>query len=196
MSGGRRSSRSAGRGTTRRPRHPWVDVDGAAGVELAVRHLLERGHERIAWVGWPRRRSSARTAGPVGSARCRARPLTDGLAVRVADTVAAGREAAATLLDSARPQRVRVRVRHPRGRRTPHARGARPPARRDIAVVGFDDSQVAQVVPPGLTSVRQPLEQVALELVRALEALLAREPYDARGVLLAPTLAVRGSTGG
>jgi hypothetical protein len=30
----------------------------------------------------------------------------------------------------------------------------------DVAVVGFDDSQVAQVVPGGLTSVRQPLEQV------------------------------------
>src|SRR5690606_21356090 len=33
-------------------RHPWVDVDGAAGTELATRHLLDRGHHRIAWVGW------------------------------------------------------------------------------------------------------------------------------------------------
>src|SRR5687768_5191720 len=33
-------------------RHPWVDVDGAAGVELATTHLIERGHTRIAWVGW------------------------------------------------------------------------------------------------------------------------------------------------
>ena len=32
--------------------HPWVDVDGAAGAELATRHLLDRGHERIAWMGW------------------------------------------------------------------------------------------------------------------------------------------------
>ena len=45
-------------------------------------------------------------------------------------------------------------------------------AGRDVAVVGFDDSQVAQVVPPGLTSVRQPLEEVAVEIVRALEGLL------------------------
>ena len=31
---------------------PWVDVDGRAGVRLAVDHLADRGHERIAWVGW------------------------------------------------------------------------------------------------------------------------------------------------
>jgi DNA-binding LacI/PurR family transcriptional regulator len=109
--------------------------------------------------------------------------------------VAAGREAAAALLDSAGPSAVvcasdtlAVGVVH-----TLAERGLYPG--RDIAVVGFDDSQVAQVVPPGLTSVRQPLEQVALELVRTLEALLAHEPYDGRGVLLTPTLAVRGSTG-
>src|SRR3954452_21809967 len=34
-----------------RARHPWVDVDGRAGVVLAVDQLVERGHERIAWVG-------------------------------------------------------------------------------------------------------------------------------------------------
>ena len=62
---------------------------------------------------------------------------------------------------------------------------------KDIAVVGFDDSQVAQVVPGGLTSVRQPLEQVAVELVKALEGLLSTPPVAGPGVLLTPTLAVR-----
>src|SRR5256885_60439 len=32
----------------------WVDVDGAAGVEQAVHHLAERGHQRIAYLGWDR----------------------------------------------------------------------------------------------------------------------------------------------
>ena len=32
--------------------HPWVDVDGAAGTELATNHLLDKGHTRIAWIGW------------------------------------------------------------------------------------------------------------------------------------------------
>nr|MBA2530114.1 LacI family DNA-binding transcriptional regulator [Euzebyales bacterium] len=33
--------------------HPWVDVDGAAGMRSAVHHLAGRGHQRIAFVGWP-----------------------------------------------------------------------------------------------------------------------------------------------
>mgnify|MGYP003349149816 FL=1 len=33
-------------------RHPWVDVDGAAGIRLATQHLIDRGHTRIAWIGW------------------------------------------------------------------------------------------------------------------------------------------------
>ena len=176
--------------------HPWVDVDGAAGVALATDHLIERGHERIGWVGWTEANflGQDRRAGWERAMAAAGRP-TDGLARGVADTVSAGREAGAALLDEAQPSAIvcasdtlAVGVLH-----TLAERGLHPG--KDIAVVGFDDSQVAQVVPGGLTSVRQPLEQVALELVRTLEALLAGEPYDAAGVLLAPTLAVRGSSG-
>jgi LacI family transcriptional regulator len=63
-----------------------------------------------------------------------------------------------------------------------------------VAVIGFDDSQVAQVVRPGLTSVRQPLEDVAIQIVNALEGLLAHPPRVGPGLLLTPTLAVRGSS--
>ena len=70
---------------------------------------------------------------------------------------------------------------------------SRPPGT-DIAVVGFDDSQVAQVYPVGLTSVRQPLEDVAVEIVRTLRALLSHQPVESRGVLLTPTLAIRESS--
>ena len=61
----------------------------------------------------------------------------------------------------------------------------------DVAVVGFDDSQVAQVVQPGLTSVRQPLELAAVEIVKALEGLLATPATVGPGVMLTPTLAFR-----
>jgi LacI family transcriptional regulator len=67
-------------------------------------------------------------------------------------------------------------------------------AGRDVAVVGFDDSIAAQVVPPGLTSVRQPLEQIAREIVNLLGKQLAHKPIEERGLLLAPTLSVRGSS--
>ena len=87
------------------------------------------------------------------------------------DTVASGREASAVLLDEAHPSAfvcasdtLAMGVLH-----TLAERGLR--AGHDIAVTGFDDSQVAQVVPPGLTSVRQPLEEVAVEVVKALDLL-------------------------
>ncbi len=107
----------------------------------------------------------------------RARDLpTTGLASRVEETVASGREAAAVLLDEAKPtafvcasDTLAMGVLHTLAERGLSA-GA------DVAVVGFDDSQVAQVVPPGLTSVRQPLEEVAVEVVRALEGLLGHPP--------------------
>ena len=175
--------------------HPWVDVDGAAGTELATTHLIERGHQRIAWIGW--RKDSFigedRRAGWSRALREHGLPTT-GLASRVEDTIHSGREASAVLLDEARPtafvcasDTLAMGVLH-----TLTDRGLAPG--RDVAIVGFDDSQVAQVVPPGLTSVRQPLEDVAVEIVDALEGLLSHPPSVQPGVLLTPELVVRGST--
>lgn len=183
--------------------HGWVDVDGAAGTRLATEHLLERGHTRIAWLGWrgdspigEDRRAGWAAAmceqgldGGPGSQR--------GLTARVADTVEEGSRAAAAMLDRDVPDRptafvcasdtLAMGVLH-----TLWIRQLAPG--RDVAVVGFDDSQVAQVFPVGLTSVRQPLEEVAREIVIALSGRLADPPVERPGVLLAPTLAVRGSS--
>lgn len=176
-------------------RHPWVDVDGATGSALATSHLIERGHSRIAWIGWrkdnwigeDRRSGWGHTMRGAGLA-------TTGLAARGEDSVHSGREASAVLLDEAAPtaflcasDTLAMGVFH-----TLADRGL--VVGRDIAVVGFDDSQVAQVVAPGLTSVRLPLEQVAVEVVAALQRLLATPPSPPIGVMLAPTLTVRGSS--
>ncbi len=176
-------------------RHVWVDVDGAAGTRLATQHLIDRGHTRIAWIGW-------RKESPIGEDR-RSGWLTTmhhnglsttGLASRVEDIVQSGAEASAVLLDESRPtafvcasDTLAMGVLH-----TLWIRQLAPG--RDIAVVGFDDSQVAQVYPVGLTSVRQPLEDVAVEIVKTLRALLSHQQVEDRGVLLTPTLAVRGSS--
>ena len=175
--------------------HPWVDVDGAAGAELAATHLLNRGHTRIAWIGWRRESwiGEDRRSGWGSALRARGLPTT-GLACRVEDSVASGREATALLLDDAQPTGF-VCASDTLALGVLHALADREMvAGRDVAVVGFDDSQVAQVVPGGLTSVRQPLEDVAVEVVRALAGLLATPPAVGPGVLLRPTLAVRGSS--
>lgn len=175
--------------------HPWVDVDGSTGARMATDHLLDKGHTRIAWIGW--RKDSFigedRRSGWAGALHDRGLS-TKGLASRVEDTLSSGREAAAVLLDEAQPSAfvcasdtLAMGV-----YRTLDERGLA--AGRDVAVVGFDDSQVAQVVHPGLTSVRQPLEQVAVEVVAALSGLLNHPPVAHPRTLLAPSLVVRQSS--
>ncbi|WP_052337227.1 LacI family DNA-binding transcriptional regulator [Nocardioides alkalitolerans] len=175
--------------------HPWVDVDGAAGTAAATSHLLDRGHERIAWIGW--RKDSPigedRRAGWSRTLHARGLPTT-GLASRVEDLVTSGREAAGVLLDEAAPtafvcasDTLAMGVLHQLAER-----GLRPG--HDVAVVGFDDSPVAQVVPGGLTSVRQPLEEVAVQIVQRLGKLIGRRERFGSGALLTPRLVVRGSS--
>lgn len=175
--------------------HTWVDVDGAAGTRAATRHLVERGHTRIAWVGWhrgfplgdDRRQGWKQEMAAHGLART-------GLGARVEDTLASGREAAAVLLDEVAPTAF-VCASDTLAMGVLHALADRGlVAGRDVAVVGYDDSQAAHVVPGGLTTVRQPLEDVAVELVRGLRGVLARPPVVRDGVLLEPTLVVRGSS--
>ena len=183
-SGGRRSSPSAGRGTTPSARHPWVDVDGAAGTELGHRAPARAGPppdrlDRLAQ-GLPHRRGPPLRLDPRDA---RPRPVDHRarLAGRGHRRVAAARRAPYLLDEAAAHRRSSAPPTPSRwGCCTPCATAVCAPAR-DIAVVGFDDSQVAQVVPPGLTSVRQPLEQVAVEIVPALEGLLAHPPASGAG---------------
>ena len=177
-------------------RHPWVDVDGHAGVVLAVDHLVERGHTRIAWVGWQKGSfiGEDRRSGWVD--RMHEHGLsTSRLSARGDDTVEFGTRAAQALLDEDHPPTAFVCGSDTVAMgviRTLDERGLRPG--RDVAVVGFDDSLAAQVSTPSLTSVRQPLEEVAVEVVRCLGDLLAHRPVPATGRVLAPTLSVRDSS--
>ncbi len=77
-------------------RHVWVDVDGAAGTALATQHLIDRGHTRIAWIGWRKDSLLGEDRRAGWSRAMRSRDIaTTGLASRVEDTVASGREASA-----------------------------------------------------------------------------------------------------
>ena len=175
--GGRRSSPSAGPGTT-----PTPGTRGSTSTAPPAPSWPPPTCSTAATSGSPgsagaRTPGSARTGGPAGAGRC----------ARAACPPPAWPPGSRTPSPAgARPARC---CSTRRGRR----RSSAPPTPwrwacctrspsaacapgRDVAVVGFDDSQVAQVVPPGLTSVRQPLEQVAVEVVKALEGLLGHPP--------------------
>lgn len=175
--------------------HPWVDVDGRAGISQAVDHMVERGHSRIAWIGWHKHAfiGEDRRSG-WAEAMQRHGLGTSGMSARGDDTVGSGRRAALALLEAQQPTAFAC-VSDTMAMGVLHAlaeSGLR--AGEDVAVTGFDDSIAAAVVPPGLTSVRQPLEEVAVKIVDTLGKLLSHKPIDDLGCILTPTLTVRRSS--
>ena len=172
----------------------WVDVDGATGVADGVRHLLENGYSRIGFLGWPAgspigddRRSGwveattdagvfvpawrADALGELGAAAAAAAPLIEaigrgGALVCASDVMALG---AWTVL---------------------RERGLTPGA--DFGLVGFDDSDLAESF--GLTSLRQPLTDVAENLLSVLEHARLGGNLPTRGTVFRPTVVARNST--
>ncbi|MDQ7907341.1 substrate-binding domain-containing protein [Phytohabitans sp. ZYX-F-186] len=162
--------------------HPWVDVDNAAGTAAATRHLLDAGHRRIGFIGWPegsgvgdeRRAGWAATAGA---------DLPE-LARATVDGVAEGEAAAHDLLSISDPPTALVCA---SDSLAAGAYGVAPPG---VAVTGFDDTAVARVL--GLTSVAQPLAEAAARCVDLLAGVLdgGAAPHP---VLLPPSLVIRQS---
>lgn len=172
----------------------WVDVNGHAGMELAVEHLLDQGYESVAYLGWPQ-------GSPVGDDRrlgwlaglAKAGLADDPLDEEAVEDVSDAAEAASTLLDRLGPTRTRSAILCASdllalgARRAVRSRGLEPGL--DVGIVGFDDSDVASAL--GLTSVRQPLREAARH---AWQILRTQRSEPAPTALLSPTLTIRTST--
>ncbi|MGH8925676.1 MAG: LacI family DNA-binding transcriptional regulator [Acidimicrobiia bacterium] len=172
----------------------WVDVDGAAGMRQVVDHLTAQGHEKITMVAWPQGSESGddRVRGFSSSLRSG----TDSTVIRIAGGFSNGLALGRELLDQAHRPTAIAAV------EDGLALGLMAAAAEmgmkvgvDVALAGFDDSAAASLVSPGLTSVRQPMDQVAKSLVDALVSLLAGDSAR-HTTLLTPDLVIRGSTGG
>ncbi|MDN3497024.1 LacI family DNA-binding transcriptional regulator [Planococcus sp. APC 4015] len=65
---------------------------------------------------------------------------------------------------------------------------------RDVLVVGFDDVRGARSLQPALTTVRQPIREMAAHAIGLLARAVAGDPLPGGPVSLATSLIVRGST--
>ncbi|HEY8450794.1 MAG: LacI family DNA-binding transcriptional regulator [Micromonosporaceae bacterium] len=176
--------------------YPCVCGDDELGGYLATRHLLERGHRVIAHIGGPQSTST-------GTYRLRGykRALNE-FGIRYnPNLVRYGRFDAASALKGAeellsRPQRPTAIF----AINDSSALGVMAAARRlglkvpdDLAVVGYNDSEMAALLPIPLTSVQVPLEQMGQ---LAVDMLLDRiNGVAVERVLLTPRLVVRESSG-
>lgn len=172
----------------------WVDVDGRAGVRAATEHVAAQGHRRVGHIGWPHASEVGRDRRQGWRDACEALGIPGDADAAVPDDFEAGRRAAHQLLDHSDAPTALVCVSDTLALgvlRALDERGLR--AGRDIAVTGFDNSPAAALCTPGLTSLRQPLEQVAQDLLADLVDLMAGAPV-ARHSLLLPELVVRESS--
>jgi DNA-binding LacI/PurR family transcriptional regulator len=166
------------------------------GAEQAVTHLVRRGRQVIATVcGPPDMVPGADRRAGWENALVDAGRQADASLVAEGDFTRAGGAAATRTLLAGRPDIDAVFVASDLmalgaldalkvvGRRVPE----------DVAVVGFDDSELARSAEPPLTTVRQPIERLGSEMARLLLAQLD-EGAEPTGVVLRTELVVRRSS--
>lgn len=176
-----------------------VEVDNAAGARLAVEHLLELGHRRIAYIGGPpeltlsvdRWDGFSRALGDAGI------PLDPELVAQAELTAESGEAAFRQLFGKVQSPPTALFV-----AADAMALGALRAARdvglepgRELAVVGFDDVPSAAFADPPLTTIRQHPHEVGVVLGQLLLDQLARRAIPQPYRLLAPHLVVRASCG-
>ncbi len=67
---------------------------------------------------------------------------------------------------------------------------------RDVSLIGYDNAPLGQYLHPPLTTLEQPLEQIAREVIARLCDLIVRQPINGgRHVLVPPHLIMRASVG-
>lgn len=69
--------------------------------------------------------------------------------------------------------------------------GVRIPA--DMAVLGYDDMDIAQYVYPALTTIRQPFEEMGRTAVECLLGTMDKSRRDTENIVVKPELVVRKS---
>ncbi|MGC9396142.1 MAG: substrate-binding domain-containing protein [Anaerolineae bacterium] len=178
---------------------PTVVATETVGLYNAVTHLIRDHHyRRIAFINSPENRPTAR---PRYQAYVQA--LTDnGIAVDPALvipgdwTVRAGREAIEVLLDQRKADVQAIVASNDNmalgALEALEARGIHVPY--DMALTGFDDTRMARLATPSLTTVRQSMFELGAQGLRTLLAKIAGEEVPLK-VLLPTELIVRQSCG-
>ena len=175
--------------------YPWVDVDNRYAMALCVRHLVEHGHRSIGYVdgaadtfyGNERREGFQEALAATGMPADQAHVLT------VGNNLAEARARTEQLLLSPQaPTALIAESDYLAGAVLEAGRRLGLPLGRDgVAVIGFDDTPLATLVSPSLTTIQQPVGEVARILVDTVIGGVVGLKNENR--LLKPRLVVRDS---
>lgn len=177
---------------------PSVGVDERAAGLIATQHLIDLGHRRIGFVAGTEYASPTRWKMLGRQDALRLAGLDpDGLVAHAAFDVAGGREALRALIErtgEGRPTGVicssdlmaigAMREARARGLRVPH----------DLSIVGFDGIEATTWTEPALTTVEQPIAEIAEMAVNALHGLIEDPTRHMPNFLFRPRMREGAST--
>ena len=171
-----------------------VNVDNRAGVGLAIDHLHALGHRRIGFIGESphgdireRREAFVERLTELGIP-----PADDQIVPAVTDP-GAGADAFRRLLDAPHPPTAVVTATDNLAIGVLHAAyDLRLAIPEQVSVVGFDDIQLAAYTAPPLTTVHNPITEMAS---LAVDLAIDRPSKDAVHHVLAPGFTIRATTG-
>lgn len=180
--------------------HAVMEVvnNDALGIQLAVSHLVELGHERMAFVGGPQDTSTGRDRRRAFETMARSGAFEfDGDLIMSCDTFseAAGRDSMLSILDNSRNFSAVVAANDLLALGCYDAlrdRGLSCPD--DISVTGFNDMPFVDRLSPPLTTVHIQHDELGVQAAKLLLEKIQDPAAAARTLQLDPTLIVRGST--
>lgn len=178
-----------------------VSMDDLAAAREMTRYLLSLGHTRIAFInGHPEQTASAQRF--LGYLQAMAEAGHTAGAELIAQgffTYRSGLEAATLLLNSARPTAIFAANDEMAAAAMAMAHRGAMDVPGDISIAGFDDTPLATMISPHLTTIRRPVSEMAYRSVKLLidevqeGRIDARKP--ARREILKYALLPRGSSG-
>ncbi len=178
---------------------PYIEMDSRNVFILLVKHLVERGHRRIAYIGGPRdvTLQADRFAGYQEGLTRTGIPFNESYVVEGDLTRNGGYQAAQHLLALPEPPTAIIGANDMSAigaMRAAHERGL--VVGRDLAVAGYDGTEDSEHTQPALTTVKQPIYDTARQLVRMLIARIDGKELAEPHVIIQPELIMRASTGG
>jgi DNA-binding LacI/PurR family transcriptional regulator len=162
---------------------PWLETEHARGMETVVEHLVELGHRRIGFCGSNERFEHVQARLGVWREALAAAGLEPGPVAFADPTALLGEDVTAIVHASDMLAAAGLAAARERGIDVPG----------ELSITGFDDSPLAALASPPLTSVRVDYAEFGEAAAAALLAVIERQPVPAfRGS--PPALLVRGST--
>jgi len=175
---------------------PSVGVDERAAGELATRFLLELGHRRIGFVAGPRHYLPTRLKATGRETALRAADVDpDGLVAHGGFGIDGGAAALAALLERPEPPTAVICSSDMMAMgvlREAAARGLAVPD--DLSVIGFDGI-AAGWTQPLLTTIEQPIDEIAETAVTALRGLIEHPERSLPNFVFRPKLRLGKTTG-